>query len=100
MNPAVLVVLFLALNGTWAVFWVAFQHKPNVGHSRPTAAMLFLQAVFHVWIAKAALLSLGLLEKLVGVLFLIGAICWARLAYRFAVHPPASDSDEPSKSTV
>ena len=100
MNPAVLVVLFLALNGTWAVFWVAFRHKQDVGHSRPTAAMLFLQAVFHVWIAKAALLSLGLLEKLVGVLFLIGAICWARLAYRFAVHPPASDSDEPSKSTV
>ncbi len=100
MDPAVLVVLFLALNGTWAVFWVAFRHKQDVGHSRPTAAMLLLQAVFHAWIAKAALLSQGLLEKLVGVLFLIGAICWARLAYRFTVRPPASDGDDPSKSTV
>ena len=60
MNPALLVVLFLALNGTWAVFWVAFRHKQDVGHSRPTAAMLLLQAVFHAWIAKAALLSEGL----------------------------------------
>ncbi len=100
MNPAVLVVLFLALNGTWAVFWVAFRHKADVGHSRSTAALLFLQAAFHAWIAKAALLSPGFLEKLVGVVFLIGAVCWARLAYRFGVRPPASDSDESSRSTV
>src|SRR5437899_2421260 len=65
MNPALLVVLFLALNGTWAVFWVAFRHKADVGHSRATAAILLPQVVFNAWVAKAGLLSTSLLEKVV-----------------------------------
>ena len=100
MNPALLVVLFLALNGTWAVFWVAFRHKADVGHSRATAAILLPQVVFNAWVAKAGLLSPILLEKVLGVVFLIAAICWARLAYRFTVRPRATDAHEPSKSTV
>jgi len=100
MNPALLVVLFLALNGTWAVFWVAFRHKADVGHSRATAAILLPQVVFNAWVAKAGLLSPSLLEKVLGVVFLIAGICWARLAYRFTVRPRATDAHEPSKSTV
>jgi hypothetical protein len=90
MDPATIVLLWIASQGTWAIYWVAFRHKGDLGHSPGVSRFFIGYAVFHGLLGLGGVLSPDLATKVFGILWLVGAAAWARLAQR--LRGPAQDT--------
>ena len=84
MDPALILLLWIGTQSTWAMYWLAFRNRADLGRSPLAATLSFGHAVFHGGLGLLFLFLPGPFSKCAGGLWLVTAAAWVRLGQRFS----------------